>query len=739
MFFVKTLSSLPRIVMPFLLVILVIYTLNPGVSRANTSSKSTSALSMTASRRTASVLNDADFQPDVIYQVVTDRFFDGDPANNNPPGDKGLYDPTKTNWKKYWGGDLAGLTQKLPYIAGMGVTAIWISPAVENVHTLEYGTDAGYHGYWGRDFYRIDPHLGTWSDFDRLVASAHKTGIKIIIDFAANHSNPDDSGEYGAIYKNGVLQSSYSYDPNDWFHHNGPSTDPNDQYNSEYYSLFDLADFAQENPVVDSYLKGAMQVFLEHHVDGVRLDAVGNMPGPTGGWLRTLNDTITAQGPHYVVGEWGGLTGPSDPRYGWAVRFANQSGNALLNYPVYFALDDVYARDHSVKELGDLLSQEEQDFTWLNNQANFLDNHDVARFLTLNSSKDALHQGLAVNLTLPGIPIIYYGTEQYLHNDTNGGGDPYNRLMMCCFDTTTTAYTLIKDLTALRKTNPALAYGTYTPRWLNNDVFIFERQFYNNVVLVAVNKSSTTDYAIQGLKTNLPTGDYNDYLHGLLAGSSNISINVDASGGVVPFTLGRNQVAIWQYAAPEPATPEIGNVGPTLTHPGDQMVIDGQGFGSAPATVNIGTTKATVTSWTPHSITVIVPTITGGQYDVRVCLSGARGACSNGYKTLTDNGTQIPVTFTVKNVPPTAPDDNVYLTGDVSELGNWSTATTTAIGPMVAPHKPTWFLLVSAPACKTVSFKFIIIHADGGVEWEGGSKHTYTVPCSGVGSATTNW
>jgi len=131
-------------------------------------------------------LNDADFKLDVIYQVVLDRFFDGDPANNDPPGDKGLYDPTKTNWKKYWGGDLAGLTQKLPYIAGMGVGAIWISPAVENVHKLVNGTDAGYHGYWGRDFYHIDPHLGTWADFDKLVATAHAHGIKIIIDSYTN-------------------------------------------------------------------------------------------------------------------------------------------------------------------------------------------------------------------------------------------------------------------------------------------------------------------------------------------------------------------------------------------------------------------------------------------------------------------------------------------------------------------------------------------------------------------------
>ena len=72
--------------------------------------------------------------------------------------------------------------------------------------------------------------------------------------FAANHSNPNDTGEFGNIYKDGVYQSTYNNDPNHWFHHNGSSTNPNDQYNSEYYNLFDLSDLAQENPIVDSYL-----------------------------------------------------------------------------------------------------------------------------------------------------------------------------------------------------------------------------------------------------------------------------------------------------------------------------------------------------------------------------------------------------------------------------------------------------------------------------------------------------
>jgi glycosidase len=671
----------------------------------------------------------------VIYQVVLDRFFDGNSSNDDPSGDTGLYDSTKSNWKLYWGGDLAGLTQKIPYIAGMGVTALWLSPVVDNVHVPVYtpdwsGPQAGYHGYWARDDYKLDPHMGTWSDFDTLVSTAHANGLKVIIDFAPNHSNPNDTGEYGSLYNNGVFQAAYNNDPNGWFHHNGGISNWDDQYQDEYYNLADLADLAQENSSVDSYLKGAINQFLNHNIDGIRVDAVKHMSGPTGGWERTLNDDVEAQGPHYMVGEWY-LSSISDPTYWLARRFANQSGIALLNFPLNKALRDVYGSGAGSSEIDSVVSQEESDFTWLNDQAVFIDNHDMSRFLTLNNNNSALHEALAVTLTTPGIPIIYYGTEQYLHNDTGGGTDPYNRPMMNSFSTTTTAYQLIHSLATLRHNNPALAYGTYQQRWLNNDVYIFERQFYNNVVLVAVNKSASTNYNITGLLTNLPSGSYSDYMGGLLGGNT---ITVGSGGAVNAFTLNHNEVSVWQYTAAEPASPEIGSAGPELTRPGDKLVIDGQGFGAS-GTVTVGGVSATVQSWSTHSITVAVPSLAGGQYNVQVC----SGTCSNTYKVNVDSASEVAVTFTVYNAPSTNFGDNVYLTGQFAELSSWSTTTTTAIGPALDPNYPNWFIMASVPACWTIQFKFIIIRANGAVQWENGSNHSFTAPCSGTGSINVTW
>jgi hypothetical protein len=93
----------------------------------------------------------------------------------------------------------------------------------------------------------------------------------------------------------------------------------------------------------------------------------------------------------------------------------------------------------------------------------------------------------------------------------------------------------------------------------------------------------------------------------------------------------------------------------------------------------------------------------------------------------------------VKNAHPTNPGDYLFVTGNTVELGNWGTTFQTAIGPMLAPNYPNWFLNVALPAGQTVQFKFIDIQANGTVVWENGSNHSYTVPIRGTGFVTENW
>jgi hypothetical protein len=99
----------------------------------------------------------------------------------------------------------------------------------------------------------------------------------------------------------------------------------------------------------------------------------------------------------------------------------------------------------------------------------------------------------------------------------------------------------------------------------------------------------------------------------------------------------------------------------------------------------------------------------------------------------------IPVTFTVNNAHPTATGDSIFVTGNTVELGNWGTTFQTAVGPMLAPNYPNWFLNVALPAGRTVQYKFIDIQANGNVVWENGANHSYTVPATGTGSINVTW
>ena len=688
-----------------------------------------------------STLHAQDFKKQVIYQIITDRFVNGSTSNDNPSQSSGLFDGTHTNWQLYWGGDLAGIQSKISYLQSLGVTAIWISPPVDNLNlNIPDGNGnptAKYHGYAARDFKRVEEHFGdtsnTWTAFDALVTAAHNAGIKVIVDFAPNHTNDNNAGEYGSLYDAGTFVAACNNDPNGDFHHNANVSDWNDRYQLQYYTLFNLCDINQENATMDGYLKASLNLLAQHGVDAFRIDAAKHI---TWGWEYSMDNAIFNNAPSFIFGEWyQGNT--SDALYHDSYKFANKSGMSLLDFPMSTAIRDVFASGNAFSEIDSTLSTENSNFTWNNDQVTFFDSHDVPRLLSVNNSNTRLHEALAFLLTSRGIPVIYYGDEQYLHNDTNGGGDPYNRPMMSSFSTTTTAFTLIHSLATLRQNNPALAYGTSQQRWINSDVYIYERKFYNDVVLTAINRSDTTAYSITGLNTSLPAGSYSDYLSGLLGGSG-ISVTTGTGGNnpVTAFSLPAHSVAVWSSTATA-TSPQVGSIGPTVGQPGLTVTIAGKGFGSSTGSVLFGTTGASITSWSDTSVTFTVPSVGNGVYSVQLKNSGGTAANTIQFTVLTAK--LIPVTFTVNNATPTSTGDYIFLTGDHVELGNWGTTFDTAVGPMLDPSYPNWFLNASMPAGTVIQFKFIKIAANGTVTWEAGSNHSYTVPSSGTGSVNVNW
>ncbi|RMF74333.1 MAG: alpha-amylase [Alphaproteobacteria bacterium] len=678
------------------------------------------------------VTNDVDYTRDVVYQIVTDRFVNGDSTND---ASGALASPGCTDLRKYCGGDWAGIIQKIEdgYLTDMGIGAIWISQPVENVFALTPDATGAtsYHGFWARDYKRPNPFFGTFADFANLISVAHAHGIKVIIDFTPNHTSPSREGdptymEDGALYDDGIFIASLNNDPDGVFHHNG-GTDFSTYEDGIYRGLFDLADYNQQNPTLDAYMKAAIALWLDQGVDGVRVDAVKHMPP---GWAKSWVDALYAHRPVFTFGEWFLGVGEVDPLNH---RFANESGMSLLDFR-YAQMIRQVLRDGSASwyDFDAMIQGTAADYEQVIDQLPFIDNHDMARFHYAGADPRRTDMALAVLLTSRGVPVIYYGTEQYM----TGSGDPDNRAMMTGFDRTTRAYQVIRKLSALRAANPALAWGATQQRWINNDVYIFERRFRGHVVLVAVNRSTTTGVTITGLYTALAPGGHADVLGGLLDGQA---ITVNADGSVTPFVLAPGEVAVWETNVTEPG-PAIGHVGPMTGRVGATVTIDGEGFGTQAGQVFFGATAASVLSWTDGRITARVPSLSGGLYDVTVkTANGVTSAAYSRFEVL--SGPQVSVRFIVDNAT-TFFGQNVYLTGSVHELGNWSTADNIAIGPLfnqVEESYPSWYFDVSVPAGKWVEFKFIKKDGAGNVVWEGGWNHGFTTPASGTGTIRVNW
>jgi len=127
-----------------------------------------------------------------------------------------------------------------------------------------------------------------------------------------------------------------------------------------------------------------------------------------------MANTVFSNGPSFFFGEWA-MTNTSDGLYHDAYKFANKSGINLLDFPLSTAMRDVFANDSGFQEIDGTLSQENANFTWQNDQVTFVDSQDLTRLLSVNNNTNRLNEALAFQLTTRGIPVIYYGDEQYLH------------------------------------------------------------------------------------------------------------------------------------------------------------------------------------------------------------------------------------------------------------------------------------------------------------------------------------
>lgn len=703
---------------------------------------------------------------DVIYQIITDRFYDGDTSNNVPDGfDATLYDGTGDDLKLYQGGDWAGIIEKIPYLKGMGVTAVWISAPYENRDTeiIDYQSDGSYdrwtsfHGYHVRNYFATNKHFGTLNEFKELRDALHENGIKLIIDFVTNHTSREMNPTAGNIPEDGKLYEPdrkedgsfafdengepYDYngdglvenliadpqnDTNGWFHGLGDRGDDSSRFGYRYKDLGSLADFSQENGEVAEYLEEATLFWANMGINGIRHDATLHMDAA---FAKGLKDAVDSSNTITQFGEF--FIGRPDPKYDEYVYFPKQTGINNLDFEYYRAASTTFGDfSTTMSDFGNMMEYTQEDYDYENQTVTFLDNHDVSRFGYTQRSQKTYNAALATLLTSRGIPNIYYGTEQYIV--PADGSDVAGRIFMqtdSAFDTTTTAYQLIGELSGLRQDNDALAYGTTVIRYSSDDVLVYERQFYDDVVLVAVNRQPDASFTIDGVETMLPAGEYSDYLNGMLDGSSITVSSGTEINNSSSFTLPGGAVCVWQYDSSASA-PQIGNVISTMGRAGNKVYIYGDGL-DGNVTVNFGDTPATVIENSATEIVTTVPeNATPGYNDITVTKDGAT---SNSFTYNVLSGDQNQVIFHVQ--AETNYGENIYIVGNIPELGNWDPDNCTEA--LLNPNYPEWFLPVSVPAGTQIEFKFIKKDSTGAITWESGENRVITSSPDSAGSVDT--
>ncbi|MBP7652705.1 hypothetical protein KA977_04740 [Candidatus Dependentiae bacterium] len=423
---------------------------------------------------------------EIIYQIMIDRFFDGNPENN--------FNTDKSNPNAYHGGDLTGISKKINYLKDLGITALLLSPLNDNRNNQFFGA-YGFHGYWISDFYKIDEHFGNENDLNFLVSELKKNKIKLIIDIVLNHIEWD-----------GELKKTNP----DWFNSNGDIKNWNDQEEIESGNMGGLPDFNQNNPEVYDYLLNMTKHWIKStDCDGIRLDAVKHIPKSF--WTKFIS-AITeyaysiGKREFIIIGEV--LHG--DPFY---VRDYFKTGiPELFDFPLYYKIIETVAKSGNMSMIANLINNDKiypENF----HSATFIDNHDVPRFFSSASENiDKLKLALGLIFSIRGTPVLYYGTECPLSGtDENSGRSDM------IFDINYKLYEFIKKLISIRKNNESLISKNFIELYKTDDVLVFAKISKNEEsIIVSTNSSYSKNIEFNLFENSLlkPGEILMDYLTG---------------------------------------------------------------------------------------------------------------------------------------------------------------------------------------------------------------------------------
>ena len=391
-----------------------------------------------------------------VYQVFVDRF--------NPGGEKD-WEQT-TDLRKHFGGTLAGVIERLPYIKDLGFNAIWLTPIFDS---------PSHHGYDTTDYFRINPHFGTLDDFKHLVSEAHRLGIRVILDFVANHCS-----HQSPFFEDALKNQDSEY--HNWFVWK--------QW-PEYESFFNVGtmpkfDLSYGSPARKHLLEAA-QYWLGFGVDGYRLDYAS---GPEHDfWMDFRRACVSTKPDVWTFGE---LVLPADIQASY--------GDALggtLDFLLCQALRSTFgSQTWKLSKFTGFIASHYRYFGPEHSLPSFIDNHDMDRFYTITED-NILHLKLAllVLYLLPGPPIIYYGTEaplsqrKLIHAGGGLGFDEARLEMDWRDDTTTEISVFLKKLAKIRFERSIHTKGFWNVVMVDDDEQVLVLSAEGENELLVINRS----------------------------------------------------------------------------------------------------------------------------------------------------------------------------------------------------------------------------------------------------------
>lgn len=461
------------------------------------------------------------FASEAIYFVMTDRFVNGDP-DNDQRDQGGVYPtfdrpvpgapPGESDNIGYLGGDFRGVLDHVDYIRDMGFTSVWITPIVDNpdaafaggkpVSWGSFWTDqgkTGYHGYWGVNFYKLDEHLPSPGlDFAAFIQAMHAKGMKVVLDIVGNHgspafSMPSDQPEFGKVYdRDGTLLADYQNLAPDQL---DPEHQPLHRFFNKKQEIAELLDFNENNPDVLAYLAGAYEQWLDQGADAFRIDTIGWMPHS---FWKPFADRMRAKRPGlFMFGEdfrWKAdeIAPHTQPENG---------GISVLDFPLKARLAEVFEHPGSdYALLNDALYLQHGPYANPYELVTFYDNHDMPR---LNASDAGFIDVNNWLFTARGIPAIYYGSEiGFMRGRAEHAGNRnYFGVEGIAAAAGNPIHENLRRIAQLRATSPALQKGLQVNIELAGDRAAFYRVYQHagvqQIALVLLNKGDVaTDFAI---------------------------------------------------------------------------------------------------------------------------------------------------------------------------------------------------------------------------------------------------